>query len=101
MVTKLSTSGETPQSAPYPTYAQPQKRNAGTYANVGILCAIVALFIFPEAFGAAGIVLGAYAWRLDAGERRNRGLWAIIVSIVFMLLGIYYTSYYGLYNILP
>jgi len=97
-----SSSSEAP-SSPTPTYSsyQPAKANAGRYANFGILCAIIAIFVFPEIFGAASIILGAYAWRLDCAENRNRGLWVIIVGIVAMLVGIYYTSLFGLYNILP
>lgn len=68
---------------------------------MGILCAIIAVFILPEVFGSAAIILGAYAWRLERDEARNRGLWVIIVGIVAMLVGIYYKAIFGLYNILP
>jgi hypothetical protein len=92
---------ETPQTTPTPAYAQPQGRSAGTYANVGVLCAIVALFVMPEVFGTAAAVLGAYVWRLDCGQPRQRGAWVVVLGVVFMLVGIYYTSLYGLYDILP
>jgi hypothetical membrane protein len=57
--------------------------------------------VLPEIFGSAAIILGAYAWRIECAENRNRGLLLIIFGIVAMLVGIYYTSYFGLYNILP
>jgi membrane-bound ClpP family serine protease len=77
------------------------KPNVNTYVYSGIMCAIVAIFVVPEIFGSAAIILGAYAWRLDCDESRNRGLWVIVIGIVAMLVGIYYTSFFGLYNILP
>jgi membrane-bound ClpP family serine protease len=57
--------------------------------------------VLPEIFGSAPIILSVYAWRLESAENRNRGLFLIIFGIVVMLVGIYYTSYFGLYNILP
>ncbi len=71
------------------------------YGNVGILCAIIGLFVLPEIRGSAAIVLGAYSWRLDYSSRGNRGLSVVIIGIIAMLIGIYYTSFFGLYNILP
>jgi hypothetical protein len=90
---------ETPQ--PSAGYALPQKRNAGLYVNGGVLCAVISLFVLPEVFGSAAIILGGYAWRIDCNETKNRGLWVIIIGIITMLAGIYYTSFFGLYNILP
>ena len=84
----------------YPAY-QPAKPTVNTYIYTGIACAIVAIFIVPEVFGSAAIILGAYAWRLECGESKNRGIWVIAIGIIAMLLGIYYTSLFGLYNILP
>jgi len=78
-----------------------QKRSAALYFNLGILCAIISLIAIPEIFGSAAIILGAYAWRIERDENRNRGFLLIILGIVAMLAGIYYTSYFGLYNILP
>src|ERR1039457_6563962 len=82
-------------------YSIPQKRSTALYFNIGILCAIISLIVLPEIFGSAAIILGAYAWRMERDENRNRGLLLIILGIVVMLVGIYYTSYFGLYNILP
>ncbi len=82
-------------------YGQPQNRIAAMYGNVGILCAIIGVFVLPEIFGSAAIILGAYSWRLDCSSRGNRGVFVIIIGSIAMLIGIYYTSFFGLYNILP
>jgi hypothetical protein len=68
---------------------------------VGGLCAVISLVVLPEIFGAFAVVLGAYVLRLDCAESNNRGVWVVILSLVFMLVGIYYTSLFGLYSILP
>ena len=87
----------TSNSSPY----LPQKRRASLYFEIGFACAIVSIFVIPEIFGSAAIILGAYTWRLESSENKNRGLMLIIVGIVAMLVGIYYTSIFGIYNILP
>ena len=69
--------------------------------NLGFLSAIISLIIIPEIFGSAAIILGAYAWRSGGPNSNNVGLAIIIAGIVCMLVGIYYTSYFGLYDILP
>ncbi len=92
---------QTPNTPTTPAYSQPQRRGAGTYVTAGILCAIVALFVLPEIFGTAAAVLGAYVWRLDCGKQSSRGPGLVILGIVFMLVGIYYTSLFGLYTLLP
>ena len=79
----------------------PQKRSAALYFNVGILCAIISLLVIPEIFGSAAIILGAYVWRMERDENRSRGLILIILGIVAMLVGLFYTSYFALYDILP
>ena len=96
-----SVSGSPQPPANPPTDSIAQKRSAALYFNIGILCAIISLFVLPEIFGSAAIILGAYAWRMERDENRNRGLLLIILGIVAMLVGIYYTSYLGLYDILP
>ena len=77
------------------------KRRTSLYFNLGVISAFVSLFVIPELFGSVAIVLGAYTWRLESGENKNRGLVLIIFGIVTMLIGIYYTSLFGIYNILP
>jgi hypothetical protein len=51
---------------------------------IGIVCAVIALLLFPPIFGIAGIILGTLS--LKKGEK-NLGLIAIILSAVFMILG--------------
>jgi len=101
----MSVASSVPESTQQPasssSYSMPPKRSAGLYFSIGLLCAIVTLFVLPEVFGSAAIILGAYAWRMERDENRSRGLFLVIVGIVAMLVGIYYTSYFGLYNILP
>ena len=99
-------SNSSPDSqSPYTSMNQspfgPQKRSTTLYFAVGAVCALVGLFIFPEIFGSAAIILGAYTWKLESGQNSSRGLMLIIVAIILMFVGVYYTSYYGLYNILP
>jgi lipopolysaccharide export LptBFGC system permease protein LptF len=89
------------QTPNYPTYNSPQKQKSGLYTYAGLFCAVIALFVLPEIFGAAAAILGAYVYRLDCGTTRNRGLWIVILGIVFMLVGIYYTAFFALYQILP
>jgi membrane-bound ClpP family serine protease len=79
----------------------PQKRRASLYFDLGLICAFGSLLVFPEIFGSVAIILGAYTWRLESAENKSRGLLLVIFGIVAMLVGIYYTSFFGIYNILP
>jgi hypothetical protein len=44
--------------------------------------------------------MGAYTFRSEPSGS-NRGLLIIIIGIVFMLMGIYYTAYYTVGDFLP
>jgi len=79
----------------------PQKRRSSLYFDLGLICAFASLFVIPEIFGSVAIVLGAYTWKLESSESRSRGLLLVIFGIITMLAGIYYTSLFGIYNILP
>jgi membrane-bound ClpP family serine protease len=79
----------------------PQKRNVSLFFNVGVFCAFISLFLVPEIFGSAAIILGAYIWKLESTENRNRGLFLIVFGIIAMFVGLYYTSYFTIYEILP
>lgn len=52
---------------------------------IGIVCAVISLGLLPPLFGMAGIILGVLA--LKKGQR-NLGLIAIILSAIFMVIGI-------------
>jgi hypothetical protein len=63
------------------------------FVNLGIISAVLSLFIVPEIFGATAIILGAYTWRKEQG---NRGLYVIILGVICMIIGIYFTSFFEL-----
>jgi membrane-bound ClpP family serine protease len=90
-----------PESSSNASPYMPQKRSSSLYFNIGALSGIISLFVLPEIFGSVAIILGAYTWRLEGSENRNRGLALIIFGIVAMLVGIYYTAFFGLFTILP
>ena len=101
-MTNVSSATEPPQTpANQPSILTQQKRTATLYFSIGTLCAIISLLVIPEIFGSAAIILGAYAWRMERDEKRSRGLILIIFGIVAMLVGLYYTSYFALYDLLP
>jgi membrane-bound ClpP family serine protease len=85
-------------SIPSPPYA-PTTGKAARYASFGMLSAIVTLFVLPEIFGSAAIILGAYSWKNDT-TTSNRGLFVIILGIACMLLGIYALSYIRLVDLI-
>ena len=90
-----------PQSPANSSLSRSQNRRASLYFEVGLICAFASLFVVPEILGSVAIILGAYTWRLESGENKSRGLFLIILGIIAMLVGIYYTSLFGIYNILP
>jgi hypothetical protein len=65
--------------------------------TVGVICAFVGLFIFPEVLDSAAIILGARTWRKEEG---NRGLGIVILGIACMIVGLYFTSIYSLGTLL-
>ena len=82
------------KSSPYP----PRRGYAGL-VSLGLLCAFLSLIIVPEIFGSAAIIFGAYVWRMERDDSRNRGLMVLILGIIFMITGIYFTSYLTLGNL--
>jgi hypothetical protein len=82
-----------------PSYPQPSDLTK-RYADFGLISAILSLFIVPEIFGSAAIILGAYAWKMER-EGSNRGLFIIVLGIVCMLVGIYLTSLFELGDLIP
>ena len=67
-------------------------------ATFGYITAVLGLFILPEIFGSAAILLGAYVWRKEQG---NRGLTIVILGIAFMLIGLVFTAYFSLVDLIP
>ncbi len=94
-----------------PSSAQSATPAGGTYQPVGvpavapknpgmiqgvisIICAVVSLLLFPPFFGIAGIILGVLATR--KGEKAL-GITGIVLSSVFMLIGIAFGVYVSMH----
>jgi hypothetical protein len=75
-----------------------EKRGTRTYAIMGFIGAVLSLFMIPEIFGSAAIILGAYTWRKEKG---NLGIFIVILGIIFMIVGIEFTAYLILIDLLP
>jgi len=58
--------------------------------GMAVACAFIGLFIFPEIFASAGIILGAYAWKKQEG---NSGLYIVIFALACLLIGLYFTAF--------
>jgi len=77
-----------PPSAPqYP----PARDMTRRYASLGYISAVVSILFLPEIFGPIAIIIGAYTWRNERSGS-NRGLNLLILGIVGMLIGIYFTA---------
>jgi len=81
-----------------PTPHPPRRGYAGL-VSFGLLCAFLSLIIVPEIFGSIAIIFGAYVWRIERDDSRNYGLIVLILGIIFMIIGIYFTSYFTLGNL--
>lgn len=69
----------------------PRTGSGRRLGNFGILSAVASLLLLSEIFGSVAIILGAYAWK-DEPESRT-GIIVVILGIVCMLVGIYFTAY--------
>jgi membrane-bound ClpP family serine protease len=76
--------------------SHPSFRGYAGLIGFGLLCAFLSLIIVPEIFGSLAIIFGAYVWRMEREDSRNRGLIVLILGIIFMIIGIYFTSYFPL-----
>ncbi len=83
---------------PLPQSYPPTRSATRTYAVLGAVSAIISLFILPEIFGSAAVILGAYTWRKQQG---NFGLYVLILGIIFMIIGIEVTAEFWLGGFLP
>ena len=79
---------------------QSTKDETGRYAIYGYICAFLSLIVVPEIFGPAAIVLGAYTWRMERDGPRKRGFTLLILGIVCMIVGMYFTSYFALIDLI-
>ncbi len=64
------------------------------YAVCGVMSGVIAIIILPPIFGVAGVMLGAAA--MKKGER-TIGMMALVLSIVFMILGMLLGGYMTLH----
>lgn len=87
----------TPSTPSTPSFP-PARENAGIFSTLGIVSAVLSLIVVPEIFGTVAIILGAYTWRKEQG---NRGLYIIILGIICMIVGIYFTSLFELGDLIP
>jgi ribosomal protein L40E len=89
-----------PQSAPFPQAPQQPPAGSSTrnFAILGVISAIISLLVLPEVFGSAAIILGAYTWRKEQG---NRGIGIVILGIICMIVGIEVTAPFWLGGLLP
>jgi ketosteroid isomerase-like protein len=92
--------GETVPSTPPPSApSYPPARNMNRrFAILGFISAFLSLLILPEVFGPVAIVLGAYTWRREQG---NRGIIVVILGIICMIVGIEVTAPFWLGGLLP
>jgi hypothetical protein len=88
-----------PSTTPPSTPSHPPARDKkGMFAILGFISAVLSLFIIPEIFGSVAIVLGAYTWRREQG---NRGIIIVILGIMCMVVGIEVTAPFWLGGLLP
>jgi ketosteroid isomerase-like protein len=93
--TTETVSSTQPPSAPsHP----PAGDKTGMFTLLGFIGAVLSLFIIPEIFGSMSIVLGAYTWRREQG---NRGIIIVILGIISMIVGIEVTAVFWLGGLLP
>jgi hypothetical protein len=84
-----------------PSSYPPVRGTIRTYAILGFISAFLGLLVVPEIFGSVAIILGAYTWRRERDGSQNMGLIVLVLGIICMMVGIYYTSYFSLGDILP
>ncbi len=84
------------KASPSPSEIEPKTRNVTSLMIASVISAVFSLIVLPELFVSIAFVLGAYVWRIEKDEKRNRGLMLIILGIICMIIGIYFTAYFEL-----
>jgi membrane-bound ClpP family serine protease len=74
----------------------PEMGMARKFFILGSISVILSLYVVPEVFGSVAILLGAYTWRKEQG---NRGISIVILGIICMIVGLYFTAYFTLYGL--
>jgi len=80
------------------TMTQTSARPARTYGTLGLMSAILSLLVLADVFGPVAIILGAYTWRKE--PESSFGLTVLILGIVCMLVGIYFTAFPDLIDLI-
>jgi hypothetical protein len=88
-----------PQFPPRPL-SYPTRYTESRYAIYGYISAVLGMFIFPEILCSAAILIGAYTYKSEPSGS-NRGLLVVVVGIICLLIGIYYTAYATVGDFLP
>jgi hypothetical protein len=93
-IARKSQSTSPPSAPSYPPVRDMTRR----FSILGFISAVLSLFIVPEVFGSAAIILGAYTWKREQG---NRGITIVILGIICMIVGIEVTAPFWLGEFLP
>jgi len=81
-----------------PPERAPIKNNVGKLVVLSGIFAVLSLIILPEIFGSLTIMLGAYVWRR---EQRNRGGLIVVLGIICLLVGLFFTASFALIDLIP
>lgn len=79
-------------TAPTGTPSRRRPRGFGrSYTTLGFISSVVGLLIMPEIFCSIAIILGAYEWKMEPGPSKQ-GLVIVVIGIINMLIGIYFSA---------
>jgi uncharacterized membrane protein len=62
--------------------------NKAVFITLGLICAVLSLFIYPFIFGVVGVIMGI----LVTKEGSKAGLPVIVTSIILMGIGLIYSG---------
>jgi hypothetical protein len=69
----------------------PAQRPSRSYGWLGILCGFLSLTFLSEIFGSLSIILGAM--QIKKEPESSFGIIVVIVGVLTLLIGIYFTAY--------